>query len=189
MHRKETIRGNQFPTRSIRKGVGQTANAEPGQFQTQEQVLPARIPRRHQSPIGQTAMTPRKYYSSDDLLARISQMQPNSQVEIARELNLSRSRITQLFKMEETRARNIFTRALNKGQIIRPPICSRCFKDCTPEGHHPDYSKPLEVVWLCYRCHREEHKRLFKDKRGPRLNRRARVLEKINNIAATKEDK
>src|SRR5688572_6263292 len=23
--------------------------------------------------------------------------------------------------------------------------------------HHPDYSKPLEIVWLCAPCHRREH--------------------------------
>jgi hypothetical protein len=32
-----------------------------------------------------------------------------------------------------------------------------------PKGHsryrygHPDYDKPLEIVWLCKRCHNELH--------------------------------
>jgi hypothetical protein len=37
--------------------------------------------------------------------------------------------------------------------------CSVCGAD-KPDKHHPDYDKPLEVVFLCRRCHIAEHKRL-----------------------------
>ncbi len=37
--------------------------------------------------------------------------------------------------------------------------CSICGALKT-EGHHPDYSKPMEVLWLCGQHNKEEHKRL-----------------------------
>jgi len=35
-------------------------------------------------------------------------------------------------------------------------VCAMCGKEARVR-HHPDYSKPLEVVCLCYRCHRVLH--------------------------------
>jgi len=45
--------------------------------------------------------------------------------------------------------------ALKAGKLKRRP-CEKCssFKS---EAHHTDYSKPLDVVWLCRRCHIEAH--------------------------------
>lgn len=48
-----------------------------------------------------------------------------------------------------------FSKAIKRGKIIRPTICSLCWlQNGTVEGHHPDYSKPLKVIWLCRKCHR-----------------------------------
>jgi len=41
---------------------------------------------------------------------------------------------------------------------MRPAACERCGITCTTHGHHPDYSKPLEVVWVCRKCHAKEHR-------------------------------
>lgn len=54
------------------------------------------------------------------------------------------------------KARHALRYAVRKGQITKPTQCQQCLKPCSPRelhGHHPDYSCPLEVVWLCSRCH------------------------------------
>jgi hypothetical protein len=47
--------------------------------------------------------------------------------------------------------------ALSTSKLTRPDHCSVCGKDCKPEGHHDDYSKPLDVRWLCRACHFAHH--------------------------------
>ena len=44
--------------------------------------------------------------------------------------------------------------AVARGDLIRPNSCSKCGEIRSRiEAHHPDYSKPLDVVWLCKPCH------------------------------------
>lgn len=57
---------------------------------------------------------------------------------------------------EKKAARAAVLRAIADGKIVRPEACSRCGAKCIPEGHHPDHSKWLEVIWLCFKCHRQE---------------------------------
>lgn len=47
--------------------------------------------------------------------------------------------------------------AIKKGELKKPGYCQECgFYHPIIEAHHPDYSKPLEVVWLCKPCHVRE---------------------------------
>ena len=46
--------------------------------------------------------------------------------------------------------------AIEKGELVKPTTCEGCYKETRSKalhGHHEDYSKPLEVRWLCRRCH------------------------------------
>ena len=49
--------------------------------------------------------------------------------------------------------------AVRKGILVKKP-CEHCGTDKRVEGHHPDYDKPLDVIWLCKGCHEQEHRRL-----------------------------
>lgn len=42
-----------------------------------------------------------------------------------------------------------------EGKIMKLP-CSQCGAQ-EAEKHHPDYSQPLLIVWLCSSCHRQLH--------------------------------
>lgn len=48
--------------------------------------------------------------------------------------------------------------AVRAGRLKRPEACSACGQKASRiHGHHHDYSKPLEVQWLCPRCHKLAH--------------------------------
>lgn len=50
--------------------------------------------------------------------------------------------------------------AVKGGKLIKSPICEICGIEANTHGHHFDYTKPLEVLWLCPQCHRDIHKKL-----------------------------
>lgn len=58
---------------------------------------------------------------------------------------------------ERRAVQTILRAALRDGRLTRPETCQFCGKKCKPDGHHPDYTKPLDVIWLCRVCHKELH--------------------------------
>lgn len=47
--------------------------------------------------------------------------------------------------------------AVRDGLVKRWPVCAIPTCDLAPEAHHPDYSQPLDVVWLCRAHHMQAH--------------------------------
>lgn len=45
--------------------------------------------------------------------------------------------------------------------VIKRGNCIKCGK-VNAQGHHPDYKKPLEVIWLCPIHHTELHRNAIK---------------------------
>ena len=59
---------------------------------------------------------------------------------------------------EKIRARNAVGYAVRSGKLTKPDRCQNCGKIGSVEGHHHDYSKPLDVRWICTLCHMRLHK-------------------------------
>jgi len=47
--------------------------------------------------------------------------------------------------------------AKRNGIITKPDKCSNCGESGMIHAHHWDYSKPLDVIWLCSACHANIH--------------------------------
>lgn len=58
---------------------------------------------------------------------------------------------------EKARAHDAVKNALRAGLLVKPTICQRCGLRATEplHAHHEDYTKPLAVLFVCRRCHRE----------------------------------
>ena len=60
---------------------------------------------------------------------------------------------------ERARAKEALRYAVKTGKIKRGVECSRC-GDSNKRiiGHHEDYSRKLDVIWLCDLCHQKLHR-------------------------------
>ena len=60
---------------------------------------------------------------------------------------------------EKYKAHQAVRNAVRDGGLHKPDHCESCgtsdFRQL--EGHHDDYSKPLDVRWLCAPCHKQWH--------------------------------
>jgi hypothetical protein len=58
-------------------------------------------------------------------------------------------------KKIKAKAHNLIHKAIKNNTLVKQP-CSICGNKDS-EAHHEDYSKPLDVIWLCRKHHLERH--------------------------------
>lgn len=70
-----------------------------------------------------------------------------------------KSAATRRFANEDKyKARMAVGNAIRDGNLFKPDSCPRCDSSLNIEAHHEDYSKPLDVAWLCQKCHQNVHR-------------------------------
>ena len=57
---------------------------------------------------------------------------------------------------ERTKSHDKVHRAIKSGRLIPEP-CEECGQEEGIQAHHDDYTKPLDVRWLCRSCHKYLH--------------------------------
>ena len=72
---------------------------------------------------------------------------------------------------EAYRAQCAVNNAVRDGRLDRKP-CEVCASTSAVHAHHKDYAKPLDVVWLCARCHHRLHA-LFPELEGSNKTKEA----------------
>jgi ribosomal protein S27AE len=86
------------------------------------------------------------------VLARTAEYHQSNAGKVAAKISAAR----QMAKApEKVAARQEVLKALRKGSLVRQP-CSIC-GEAVVQAHHDDYSKPLDVIWLCRTCHDDAH--------------------------------
>jgi hypothetical protein len=54
--------------------------------------------------------------------------------------------------------------AIRRGTLVKQP-CERCGATDGIHAHHEDYSRPLDVNWLCVPCHAQRHREINEERR------------------------
>ncbi len=73
--------------------------------------------------------------------------------------SVNKSRKKWLGENPEKRAAHVILgNRVSSGHVIKPDACEGCEATTRLDGHHEDYSKPLDVQWLCRTCHTRKHK-------------------------------
>lgn len=80
---------------------------------------------------------------------------------------------------EREAVKKIVHKAIKNGTLVRQP-CEVCGSTTAIAAHHDDYSKPLNVRWLCRKHHAKHHGQLITEKR---LQERVEYLATIKTCS------
>lgn len=98
-------------------------------------------------------LSPDRVYNTFHVSPALRQKAHEINLRLQKEQVAARTRAYHEAKPEQQIARIATTRAIAAGLLVRPKTCQECGASGRIAAHHPDYSKPLDVEWLCRSCH------------------------------------
>jgi len=105
---------------------------------------------KHQKTIGHLTV----HYSGK---AAMGKKNPNWKGGVSKEHTRYKARFRAKFPLK-ARAHDLVKNALASGMLVRPTRCEACGSEKNkPHSHHEDYSRPLDVQWICQPCHIAHH--------------------------------
>lgn len=69
-------------------------------------------------------------------------------------LSIAKTKIFRRLNPEKYAAHLLLNNGVRSGKIKKPRLCTKCGKPGRIHGHHEDYCKPLDVIWVCQICHK-----------------------------------
>jgi len=99
-----------------------------------------------------------KQFRESENKRRLKHFKENPDIKKERDKRYTKNNI------EKQRARNRLRMAVYRKTIVKPLNCQVCKKEEKRiEGHHYDYNKPFDVIWMCEECHKIEHGKIIND--------------------------
>ena len=144
-HKWQPVKSSKPKSCAMCTSTGWDKPSEPPKTDVEKQQLFARLQIRH-----------KLYYENNRLRINLRNdacHKMHSQEPKRKQQVIKRNRQTMAKYPERYLARSILRSAVETGKLIRQP-CEVCGNPKV-EAHHPDYSKPLEVRWLCHQHHCE----------------------------------
>ena len=100
----------------------------------------------------------RNHNAKEDVKIRKAQYRKEyNSTDAAKKINAEYQRKIRSTEEEKIKryCRRVAQLAVNSGKLVKKP-CEQCGNP-NAQKHHTDYSKPLEVRWLCRLCHMKLH--------------------------------
>ena len=89
---------------------------------------------------------------------RVQARKEYAQTEQGKEVALNNNRAWRSRNPASYQAHSMVNNAVRDGKLFKPSQCEGCNDETALHGHHCDYNKPLDVMWLCDPCHKQWHR-------------------------------